>query len=104
MRKKKETKKSTIQYLVDNDLDVSTGLYFTCKDYDFCIECVPQKIIINQDRMKNNISREETLTKKDIEERIKDLYFLMTKEFKIIKENIDLKQVEDLLERIKLGN
>jgi len=96
----KQTKKSTIQYLIDNDLDIGTALFFTCRDYDFCLECVPQKIIINQNKIKKGVSCQEVLTKKDIELRVKDLYLMMKKDFVKVEGNVDMKQVEDLLKRI----
>ena len=67
--------KNAEQYLKDNSLNITTGLFFTCKDYDYIIEIEDTAITINKGR----INREETLTKKDIVTRIYDLLNLYKK-------------------------
>ena len=64
--------KNAVDYLRDNDISISTGLLFTCNDYDFITQNNFTTITINQGKQ----GREETLTKKDIVKRIKDLFFL----------------------------
>ena len=65
--------KSTLQYLKDNELSVSSGLSFTCGDYRFITENNFDSITINYNKESYKI---EVLTKKDIINRIYDLYLM----------------------------
>lgn len=75
-----------------NVLFSSSGLLFTCNDYDFIIEHKFEKILINESRK----GREEWLTKSDILSLIKDLHFLQTKAGNDI---IDLEAVEKIFQK-----
>ena len=90
--------KDAVNYLRDNGLNISTGLIFTCRDYDFIIENNFDKITINEGRL----NREEILTKKDIIQRILDLYFLIT--LKDDFSNVNLEDVKNLLLEIEKTN
>lgn len=84
--------KSAVNYLRGNNFDVSTGLLFTCKDYDFIIEHGYESIIIHMGKK----NREERLTKSDILNRIKDLHYLHTQ----VGDNIiDLEAVEKIFKK-----
>ena len=61
--------KSTIQYLIDNNLDPNTALYFNRGDLLFIINEGYEEITINKDRG----IREEILNKEDIVKRIDEL-------------------------------
>ena len=77
-------------------LDVSTGLIFTCKDYDFLVDNNFTKIIINQGRK----DREEVLSREDIVNRIKELYHIYKTTSQINKVNEE--NVNKLLEKENL--
>lgn len=62
--------KTTTDYLIDNRYDINTGIYFTLKDYEAISKYNYDKICIHKD----NSEKEETLTKKQILDRLKELY------------------------------
>jgi hypothetical protein len=67
--------KSTIQYLIDNNLSAATGLSFTCSDYDYIKKHKLAFIITH----KGKGIREECLDIKDIVFRIKELLAFLDK-------------------------
>ena len=67
--------KSTIQYLIDNDLHPNTALTFTCNDLYFLSTNNLDELTIN----KGKGSREETLNKEEVLSRIKELYDFVEK-------------------------
>jgi len=67
----------TISYLRNNSLNIADAIYFTWGDYLFINETKEESIIINKDRIKNGTSVEERLTKKDIVNRLYDLFFIL---------------------------
>lgn len=85
--------KSALQYLKDNNLSVSTGLSFTCGDYRFITENNFDSITINYNKESYKI---EVLTKKDIINRIYDLYLM----YKNINYDNSLRE-ETILEILK---
>jgi hypothetical protein len=65
--------KSTLDYINHNKLTITTALLFTCKDYDYLVTIQdPLGLTINGGRK----GREESLTKEDIVNRIRELYLL----------------------------
>jgi hypothetical protein len=84
--------KTCDDYLKDNGLNISTGLLFTCKDYDFIIKINDTSIIINKGRF----NREELLTKKDIINRIYDLLQLYKKNN---LKDMNIKEIENKILR-----
>lgn len=87
--------KSAVDYLRDNNFDVSTGLLFTCKDYDFILGGF-ESIVIH----KGKKNREEKLTKSNILSRIKDLHYLHTKAPpSSANDIIDLEAVEEIFQK-----
>lgn len=89
--------KSTSDYLKHSMIDLSTGLIFTCKDYDFLVDNNFTKIIIINEGKKG---REEILSKEDIVKRIKELYHLYKASSQTNGINED--DVKNLLEKEKL--
>jgi hypothetical protein len=84
--------KNAVDYLRNNNFDVSTGLFFTCRDYDFIIEHDFEKIVIHEGRK----GREEWLTKSDILSRIKDLYYLHKKPG---DDSVNMEAVEEIFQK-----
>lgn len=98
--------KSTSDYLKDKDIDVILGLYFTCKDYDFLVNNNFKKITINSDTTsKYGIPLEEILTKKDIVNRVLDLYNMCKLDNEKIKlSHLDFEEIENNILIPEFGN
>lgn len=82
--------RTTEEYLNVNEISPSTGLYFTCNDYDFLKKFNLKTITINKDRI-NDLwkPREETLSKYAILNRIIQLTKMCIKTGKIDQRVID---------------
>lgn len=66
----------TLEYLRKTGNNVTTGLYFSCNDYDFLIRNDFDEITINDNKTSyiNGQSLREELTKDEIVDRIIELY------------------------------